>query len=276
LRISDTLAVRRTLAGLLFGLAYLCAGLTAASFLLQRASFDPGRAGESTDVVLGDEEIMKVIDSTIVDAAAPALKQDPATMRATVELVAHHPDGHQFFAPLVHDANASLIGDLEGAVQLTGAQLVPILRTEAAATLSPVVFDVPRQGSLALAHTVLRWLIPIGALATLVFAVLGLTTHPDLAALMRSLALGLLLMAALIVLIGYLVPRFLVPALSDSPWVNISSAMADDSATLVVGTVAVLLLGAGALLVGTGAMQRRRRWSTPVSTYRYSEERHWS
>jgi hypothetical protein len=31
-----------------------------------------------------------------------------------------------------------------------------------------------------------------------------------------------------------------------------------------------------ALLVGTGMMRRRKRWSTPVSTYRYQEERRWS
>jgi hypothetical protein len=38
----------------------------------------------------------------------------------------------------------------------------------------------------------------------------------------------------------------------------------------------VLLVGAVALIMSTSSMQRRRRWSTPVSTYRYTEERQWS
>jgi len=276
MRIGETLPVRRTLAGLLFGLAYLCASLAIAGFLLQRAAFEPTRSASAPDVVLQDAAIRNELVTTIADAAAPQLHEDNATLRALVDTVARHPDGQHFFSPIIHDAHAALLGDHAGAVQLTGEQLVPILRTEAAVAMAPVTFVVPRVAALDLAHTVLRWLIPVAAIATIVFAALGLTAHPDGSALMRSLALGMVLLATLVVIIGYLVPKFAVPALSDSPWANISATMADDSATLTIALVVVLLVGAVALILSTSSMQRRRRWSTPVSTYRYTEERQWS
>ncbi|MEI8238625.1 MAG: hypothetical protein WCI22_04330 [Actinomycetota bacterium] len=268
--------MRRTLAGLLFGLAYLCASVALAGFLLQRSALEPSRSSSSPDVVLQDKAIRSEIVNTIADAAASQLHQDDASLRALVDLVARHPDGWQFFSPLIHDAHAALLGHHSGAVQLTGEQLVPILRMEAAATMAPVTFVVPRLRALDLVHTLLRWLIPIAAIATIVFVALGLTAHPDTGALMHSLALGMVLLAVLVVIVGYLVPRFGIPALSTSPWANISARLANDDVTLVVALVAVLLVGAGALLLGTSSMQRRRRWSSPVSTYRYTEERHWS
>ena len=93
---------------------------------------------------------------------------------------------------------------------------------------------------------------------------------------MRSLALGLLLLALLALILGYLVPKFLVPALNDSVWAHMPARLADDSLPLLIGLELMLIGSALALLAGTGMMQRRRRWSTPVSTYRYSEERSWS
>ncbi|MEQ1704039.1 MAG: hypothetical protein ABMA25_28360, partial [Ilumatobacteraceae bacterium] len=60
------------------------------------------------------------------------------------------------------------------------------------------------------------------------------------------------------------------------PWAGLPAALADDSLGLLVGLELLLVGGALALLAGTGAMRRRQRWSTPVSTYRYQEERSWS
>ena len=61
-----------------------------------------------------------------------------------------------------------------------------------------------------------KWLLPIALIATIAFAFLGFTAHPERSALFRSLALGLLLLALLAAILGYLVPRIVVPALTDS------------------------------------------------------------
>ena len=54
------------------------------------------------------------------------------------------------------------------------------------------------------------------------------------------------------------------------------SRLADGALPLTLG-LALLLAGAGlAMFVGSARMGRSRRWSQPVSTYRYREERRWS
>jgi hypothetical protein len=106
--------------------------------------------------------------------------------------------------------------------------------------------------------------------------VLGLAAHPERSALFRSLGLGLLVLAVLAALLGYVVPKFLVPALGDTPYAGIPAALADDFLPKLIA-LDLLLIGAGlGLLASTGLMRRRKRWSTPVNTYRYQEERRWS
>ncbi|MGB8858047.1 MAG: hypothetical protein WCC60_02265 [Ilumatobacteraceae bacterium] len=274
--------MRRTLAGLLFGLAYACASLSIAGYLLQRTAFDPDNSADAADVVLGDSELKSELVTFIADNAVqqlPGAATDPAmeaTIRHNVETVASLPAGQKLLAKIVHDAHARLIGDQDGPVQITPAQLVEIVRDERAGALPTLTLPVPKVTALSVANHALDWLLPIALIGMAAFAFLGFTAHPEKGALMRSLSLGLLLLALLAAILGYLVPRLLIPALSDSPWANIPARLADDSLPLLLGLEFVLIGGAGALFVGTGMMRRRRRWSTPVSTYRYNEERRWS
>lgn len=276
--IRNTLPVRRTLAGLLFGLAYACASLSIAGFLLQRSAFDPGNSADAADVILGDSELKAELVGFISDNVSVQLAGtvDPVTIRSNVAAVADLPEGQKLLAEIIHDAHAHMIGDQKAPVEITGAQLVGIVRDERAAALPTLILPVPEVTPLVVANHTLDWLLPIALIATIAFAFLGFTAHPERSALMRSLALGLLLLALLALILGYLVPKFLVPALSDSVWANMPASLADDSLPLLIGLELMLIGSALALLAGTGMMQRRRRWSTPVSTYRYSEERSWS
>ena len=276
--IRNTLPVRRTLAGLLFGLAYACASLSIAGFLLQRSAFDPDISADAADVILGDSELKAELVGFISDSVIVQLDGtvDPATIRSNVTAVAELPEGQKLLAEIIHDAHAHMIGDQESPVEITGAQLVGIVRDERAAALPTLILPVPKVTPLVVANHTFDWLLPIAMIATIAFAFLGFTAHPERSALMRSLALGLLLLALLALILGYLVPKFLVPALSDSVWVNMPARLADDSLPLLIGLELMLIGSALALLAGTGMMQRRRRWSTPVSTYRYNEERRWS
>jgi formate hydrogenlyase subunit 3/multisubunit Na+/H+ antiporter MnhD subunit len=117
--------------------------------------------------------------------------------------------------------------------------------------------------------------VPIAALGAVAFAILGALAHPDRTALLRSLSFGLLLLAMLVALLGYVVPTFLVPILSDSAWAGVPKQLAADELPLMLGLVLVLVGGAGACFAAAGMLTRRRRWSTPISTHRYNE-RHWS
>src|SRR4051794_35362833 len=55
--------VRRTLAGLLFGVAYVCASLAIGGWLLQRTAFSPDRTSSVAKTVLEDQRIRaEVVD----------------------------------------------------------------------------------------------------------------------------------------------------------------------------------------------------------------------
>jgi hypothetical protein len=276
--------VRRTLAGLLFGLAYVFASLTLAGFLLERTAFDPDYAAEHADVILADSAIKSELVNAIADSLAvqaqtiapndPNLTQQ--ALRERVALVAGTQPGAELLAEVVHDAHAHLIGEQTEPVIITTAQLVDATQNEAVGVAQPVEIPVPTVGVLEFLDGLLGWLVPTAAIATLALLVMGLAAHPERAALFRSLGLGLLLLGLVVALIGYVVPKFLIPALSDSAWANLPATLADDALPLLIGLELLLVGVALALLAGTGVMRRRKRWSTPVNTYRYQEERRWS
>lgn len=271
--------MRRSFAGLFFGLAFTCACLAISGFLLQRTAFSPDNTADSASVILGDSAVKQELVTVIVDAAAPTLEAQGVPreqIRATVTQVAETNEGAALLADILRDAHAHLIGDSDEPVQITPEQLVQVIRDERAAVLPAVTLPVPRVGILDTAKDIVGWLVPITGIGALVFLVLCFLAHPERTALVRTLGLGLIVLAALIVVFGYVLPKLVPPLLTDSVWANIPPRLADDSLPLIVGA-ALVLVGAGlALFIGSARMGRSRRWSTPVSTYRYREERSWS
>ena len=267
--------MRRTLAGLIFGLAYVCASLAISGWLLQRSAFDPDHTGDLSRVVLQDNRIKTQIADTIADAVASQRGLDRDTVRQTVIAVASTREGAALLGKVLHDAHARLIGQLNGPVRITGAQMVLIVRNQVVGDMPSITLPVPKVTALDRMRVVLRWMVPFCVLFALGFFVIGFMLHPNRAALVHSLGYGMVLLALLIAVLGYVVPRFVVPALSDNIWADVSARLANDSLPLLVG-LAILFGGGGMmLLVGTGLLRRRRRWNAPVSTYRYREERRW-
>ncbi len=275
----QTLPVRSTLAGLFFGLAYALASLSLSGFLLQRTAFDPGTSSSSVGVVLDDAAMKEALVDFVVDNTATALTDTPSQieeLRTQVKFVAEHPEGEQFLADIIHDTHAYMIGDQDDPVTITGADLVPIVRSEAVGDLPPVVLPVPRVAALVYANRVLDWLVPIGGGAALLLVLLGITAHPDRETALRWLAYGMILAALVVALVGYVVPRFVVGLASDSVWANIPARLADHALPLLIGLELLLLGGAVGIIAGSGMLRRRRRWDAPINTYRYTQDRGWS
>lgn len=272
--------VRRTLAGLLFGVAYVCASLAIAGWLLQRTAFSPNRTSSVAKTVLEDPKIRTEIVDLVAHNTAPTLGVTTDQVRTQLNGLLTNPQTAaamaQEMAKILHDAHAHLIGEQKAPVQITDTQVRDIVRTDAVIGMAPITLPVPEVGALSVARQVLRWLVPIAAVAALVIGLLGLTTHPDRPALLRSLGFGMLLLAVLITLLGYVAPRFAISAIDKSPWARVPGKLADDALPLILALDFVLVGGGAALLVGSGLVRRRRRWSAPVSTYRYREERNWS
>lgn len=223
-----------------------------------------------------DDAIRGELVRLVSDATAGPLKRAPEDVTAVVDQVLSSKAGAALVADLLGDAHAHLLGDDELPVILTSQQMVQIVRDERAATVSPVLVDVPRITTLAVSRDVVGWLVPLAGIGIVVFLVLCFLARPDWSALVRTLGLGLLVLGALVALFGYVVPKFLPAALSDSVWARIPGQLADDGVIFVV-VFALILAAAGlALFASSARMGRSRRWSTPVSTYRYREERRWS
>ncbi|MCU1502662.1 MAG: hypothetical protein JWM12_2016 [Ilumatobacteraceae bacterium] len=273
--------MRRTLAGLLFGVAYVCASLAIGGWLLQRTAFNPDRTSSTAKAVLDDPQIRAQIVDLIANSAAPSVPgATPEQLRTVINGYLSSPQTASAMAnemsKILHDAHAHLIGEQKAPVVITGAEMRNIVRNDAVANLADVPLDVPEVSVLNITRHVLKWLVPIAAIAALVLGLLGLTTHPDRPALLRSLGFGMLLLAVLITLVGYVVPRFAVSAINKSPWARVPAKLADDALPLILALDFVFIGGGVALLLGSGLVRRRRRWSSPVSTYRYREERNWS
>jgi branched-subunit amino acid ABC-type transport system permease component len=129
---------------------------------------------------------------------------------------------------------------------------------------------------LAAVDGVLGWLVPISAIVALVFVVLTFLARPERAPLLRTLGIGLVALAALAIVFSYVIPKFLPPVLDESPWARVPARMADDSLGLTLFASFVLAAAGLVLFLASTRMGRTKRWSTPVSTYRYREERSWS
>ena len=272
--------MRRTLASLLFGLAYACASLTVSGFLLQRIAFDPDTSANAAEAILGDGAIKRELVDALATAAVGQLAAgDPAleaTLRSNLDAVASLPEGQRLLSGVIHDAHARLIGAQDTPVQVTGAELVPLLRDERAALLPAVTLPVPVVTPLDVMRTTLRWMLPIVAVLTVVMALLGFAAHPERSAVLRGLSLGCVLLAVLTALLGYAVPKFIIPMLSESAWARVPSRMADSSLTMLIALELLLLGAAGALFAASGMMRRRDRWRSPVRPRQYVEDRQWS
>jgi hypothetical protein len=267
--------MRRSLAGLLLACAFACASVSIGGWLMQRTAFNPDRTADLAGVVLDDPALRKEITDVIVNSAA-RLTTDPAALRNTVDTVIAIPAGEALVGEILHDAHAHLIGEQTTPVQITPDQMVEIIRDQRAASLPPVTIEVPRVGVLAVIDDALRWLVPLAGGAAFVLLALAFLAHPERGEIARALGFGLLFLAVLAAVMGYVLPRYIVPLLVDGAWEAIPMRLADHGRTTLIALEIVLVAAGLAMFAWSGVSQRRRRFNTPVNTYRYNEDRRWS
>jgi ABC-type Fe3+ transport system permease subunit len=80
----------------------------------------------------------------------------------------------------------------------------------------------------------------------------------------------------MVLLLGLLVPAALLPLLDGSPWADVPRLLALNDAVWFGVLAAVCAATAAALFAARASARRRRRWSRPIDTARYSEQHRWS
>jgi hypothetical protein len=270
--------VRRGLAGLLFFAAAVLLALAAGGWWLQRIAFDPSASEAVAREMFAHPELRDQLAAVVAPAAVEAVGMAENEVSLTVVNVAAHPQAAEFLADIVADVHARMVG-AGGPVQITGQQMVEIVRDQRAASLPPVTLPVETVSVLDTIRTTLRWLVPIAAIAGLVAVVLGILAHPARADAFFGIGVFCILAAVLAMVLGYVVPTFLVPTLSDNPWIEVVPAVADDQLRTVAGlSCALAIVGVVLIIASAGFRRRKTSWSTPVrvNRYRSGEQRRWS
>ena len=270
--------MRRGLAGLLFLIAAACLALAAGGWWLQRVAFDTNTSAEVADVVLEDEAIRSQLGTVVAIAAAGPLGLPEAELRAQVDqfVQSNDPAIDAVLGQIVADSHARLIGERDEPVQITGTQLVPIVRNENAANFPPITLPVEEVAVLSVIRVSLDWFIPLMAGAGAIALLLGLFAHPRKADAVFGIGLFLVFSAVAVVLLGWVVPVYLLPEASDSTWIAVIPAVADHNLPFVIATAIALVVAGLGLMIVASTLGRRRSWRTPVNLSRYNEQRRWS
>jgi hypothetical protein len=107
--------------------------------------------------------------------------------------------------------------------------------------------------------------------------VLGVLAHPERADAIFGIGVLCILAGVLAMALGYVVPTFLVPLLTDNVWIEVIPAAANDELrTVAVLSCALAIIGVVLILGSAGFRRRKTGWSSPVRVARYNEQRRWS
>jgi hypothetical protein len=167
------------------------------------------------------------------------------------------PDIAVAYADVLRDVHARLVGEATGPVTVP-ANLVAMAVGTAVPGLSqltqlpPVTVDVPTIDALDTTRRTLDRTIPILIAVGAALALLGLLIHPRKPIALRTIGAWLLGASVVELVLAYSVPTIILPALVDSPYVDLVAEV--DKATIgpLVG-VLVMMAGAGLACVVVGS-----------------------
>ena len=207
---------------------------------MQRVAFNPSSSRAVAREVFADAELRTELADVVAVAAAETVGQPANQLSLQLASYAGYPEAGAFLADIVADVHARVVG-ADGPVQITGAQMVDIVRTQAVGELPAVTLPVEEVSILNTMRTVLQWFVPIAAIIGLAAVVLGVMAHPERADAIFGIGVFCILAGVLAMILGYVVPTFLLPLLTDNSWIEVIPAAANNELRTVA--VDVVRLG---------------------------------
>lgn len=256
---------------MLFLVAGVALALSGGGWWMQRIVFTPNDHRDTAYAVLQEADIRQEINAIVSNATYPATGRPVQDLGPWLEAnVLSTRAGAAMMGPIVEEIHDRIIGNRDDEpVELTGDQMVEIVRDQHAAVVEPVVLPIPVIGTLKTMRTTIGWVIPIAAALGAIAMLLGLATRPDRRDVLRGLGEFGLAMAVSMLVFGYLIPAQLITAIDNGTWTQAIPRLALRTLPVVLGAALILGLGGGALILASTSGGKRRQWSTPLSVARY-------
>jgi hypothetical protein len=263
--------MERTLAGVLFLVAAVAFSIAAGGWWMQRIVFTPDDSRETAAAMLEEPEIRQEINTVISGASAPVLGLNVPELNTFLETqILSTRAGAAVMGPLMEQIHNRIIGNRDDdPIEVTGEQMITIVRDQRAADVPSVIIPIPVIGTLKTTRTTIGWLIPIAAAIGALALILGIATRPERRDVLRGLGEFLLAMACSILVFGYLIPVQLLPAIDNGVWTKAIPRLAMRTLPVVLGSAAIFGLGGVALILASTSGGKRRQFSTPLSVSRY-------
>lgn len=262
--------MERSVPSMLFLIASVAFSLAFGGWWMQRVTFTPTATRESSAAMLRDADIRSELSTLIGTWTAPVLEQSAADVTKLLDTtVFSSRPGASVMAPIMVRAQRLAIGDTDEQVEISGEELVAIVRDERAASVDPFILPLETIGTLKTAKSVTTWMILISAVIGLLTFAIGVFARPERRDVLRGLGEFLLAMAVAILLFGYAIPVHFLTALDNRTWAHVAPQLAKRTLPVVLGITAVCVVGGALLLLTASNGSRRRQWSTPLSVTRY-------
>ena len=236
----------------------LCAAFAFAAWWTSHTILDTARTRRVTDAVLASAEVRHFVADRLASATAPAVVTTANGGYANrLDTVLGRRDIQAKLEQFVVDAQERLLGERsrpavldQTTVRTIVAAAFPSTPPGELAKLHAVTFDVPQaqvllKGRVALAHRF--WLYLLGALALLT---VGLVTTDDRHASVKLIGKWLIGITVAHILVLWIVPVLIVPAVTSNPWAHLVAAIARAvGAGVVTGLILLALAGVVFLFV---------------------------
>ena len=256
---------------MLFLVAGVALAISAGGWWMQRIVFTPNDHRDTAAAILSEPEIRQEINGIVATATSPVIGRPLPELSPWLETeILSTTAGAAMMAPITREIHDRIIGNRDLLqIQITGDQMVEIVRDQRAAEVQPVILPVPVIGTLKTTRTLTGWMIPITAAIGLIAMLLGILTRPERRDTLRGLGEFCLAMGVSMLVFGYLVPVQFLPAIDNGTWTQAIPQLAMRTIAVVLGAAVVFGLAGGALILASTSGGKRRQWSTPLSVTRY-------
>ena len=268
--------MRRSLGGLLLLIAGGLFAVSISTFWLDRVAFSPSASTDSAFEIIQDEDIKSQIATLVATVDGPTLGMSPNLLAETIEGLTARRAMAAEMRRFVAEAHKVVIGDSDGPVEILPAEQVQIVRDEHVALMPPITLPVNEVGSISFVAMIVGWTWLLTGGAAIIAMLLGLFVRPERGEFAFAFGLGCIATGVMLVIMGYIVPAALLPALSEDTWMAVFPRLAAKNLTVtLLGALAFIAVGALATFATTG-LRQRRQGSTPLATSRYREQQRWS